>query len=173
MKNNQYIRQAQYNKGFIVPLLIAVIALLLIGGVYIYKNKKAGAPAVAETGTQQTNTQTPPTSAQTDTSNWKTYTDAKLNITFKYPSDWKIKDEINSDFNEYVLTPSSSEFYTIIYIDKSKVGCRTLLQSHPGKISACSDIGDISIFGRMSNENINLQTNNIINKIISTFKFTK
>lgn len=51
MKNNQ--------KGFIVPLLIAVIALLAIGGgIYVYNNKKTEAPAVVDTGTQQTNAQT-------------------------------------------------------------------------------------------------------------------
>jgi hypothetical protein len=39
MKNSQ--------KGFVVPLLIAIIALLVIGGgVYIYENKKAEAPTV-------------------------------------------------------------------------------------------------------------------------------
>ncbi len=53
---NQYIRRAQYKKGFIVPLLLAVIALLVIGGgIYIYNNKKAEAPTVVDTGVQQTN----------------------------------------------------------------------------------------------------------------------
>ena len=49
MKNNQ--------KGFIVPLLLAIIALLVIGGgVYIYQNKKAEAPAqTPSVNTQQTN----------------------------------------------------------------------------------------------------------------------
>lgn len=57
MKNSQ--------KGFIVPVLLVVIALLVVGGgIYIYKNKKVEVPAVVNTGTQQTNN--PPT--QTDTS---------------------------------------------------------------------------------------------------------
>src|SRR3989344_1843437 len=50
MKNSQ--------KGFIVPVLIVIIALLVIGGgVYVYKNKKTEAPL--NTGTPQTNNQTP------------------------------------------------------------------------------------------------------------------
>jgi len=61
MKNSQ--------KGFIVPLLLAIIAVLVVGGgVYIYNNKKAEVPAIVDTGTQpvnqnpqQTNNQTPPT----------------------------------------------------------------------------------------------------------------
>ena len=53
MKNSQ--------KGFIVPLLLVIIAVLVVGGgVYVYENKKAEVPAVVDTGTQQTNTQTPP-----------------------------------------------------------------------------------------------------------------
>ena len=54
-------------KGFVVPLLIAIIAVLVIGGgVYIYENKKTEVPAVVDTTTQQanqvqqTNTQNPP-----------------------------------------------------------------------------------------------------------------
>lgn len=52
MKNSQ--------KGFIVPVLLVIIAVLVVGGgVYIYKNKKVEVPAVVDNGTQQTNTQTP------------------------------------------------------------------------------------------------------------------
>lgn len=72
MKNLQYIRRSQYEKGFVVPLLIAVIALLVIGGgVYVYENKKAEVPVVTNTEIlqpdqvqQQTNIQTPPITSQ-------------------------------------------------------------------------------------------------------------
>lgn len=64
MKNSQ--------KGFIVPVLLVIIALLVVGGgVYVYKNKKVEVPAVVDTGTQpvnqnqqQTNTQTSPVNTQ-------------------------------------------------------------------------------------------------------------
>ncbi|OGI94213.1 hypothetical protein A3A03_00980 [Candidatus Nomurabacteria bacterium RIFCSPLOWO2_01_FULL_40_18] len=40
-------------KGFVVPLLIAIIAVLVVGGgVYVYSNKKSEVPAV-DVGTQQ------------------------------------------------------------------------------------------------------------------------
>lgn len=43
-------------KGFMVPLLIAIIALLVIGGgVYVYNKEKVETPAVIDTETQQTN----------------------------------------------------------------------------------------------------------------------
>lgn len=45
MKNTQ--------KGFIVPLLIAIIALMAVGGgVYVYENKKVEVPVVVDTTTQ-------------------------------------------------------------------------------------------------------------------------
>lgn len=68
MKNSQ--------KGFIVPVLLVIIALLVIGGgMYVYKNKKTEAPAVTDTGTQksnqqQTNTQTLPIT-NTSMAGWK------------------------------------------------------------------------------------------------------
>lgn len=59
-------------KGFIVPVLLVIIALLVVGGgVYVYKNKKTEAPVVVDTETkpsnqnqQQTNTQTTPVNTQ-------------------------------------------------------------------------------------------------------------
>ncbi len=52
-------------KGFIAPVILVIIALLVIGGgVYVYKSKKVETPAVVDTGTQQTDIQTPPVSTQ-------------------------------------------------------------------------------------------------------------
>jgi len=67
MKNTQ--------RGFIMPLLLALIAVLLVGGgVYVYENKKVEVPAVVNTETQQldqvqqqTNTQTPPVATPVNT----------------------------------------------------------------------------------------------------------
>src|SRR3989344_4348691 len=103
-------------KGFIVPVLLVIIALLVVGGgVYIYENKKAEVPAVVDTGTQQsnqnpqqTNTQTPPVTtqpvSQPSTNNptnppttkisvvgMKQYTDSNFGFSFWYPNTWKIQ----------------------------------------------------------------------------------
>jgi hypothetical protein len=71
MKNSQ--------KGFVVPLLLGIIALLVIGGgVYIYENNKIETPVVADNTTQQsnqvqqTNTQNSPVINQQNTSVIKT-----------------------------------------------------------------------------------------------------
>lgn len=81
MKNNK--------KGFIgFPVLIAIILGIVVlgGGAYIYKNKKAEAPAAVDTETQQINN----SSSQTDTSNWKTYMSSELGISVQYPPDWVV-----------------------------------------------------------------------------------
>ncbi|MDO8591074.1 MAG: hypothetical protein Q7R65_03810 [bacterium] len=60
MKNSQ--------KGFAIPLIIAMIAVLVIGaGVYVYKNKKTESPAVVDTGTQQSNQNQQQTNTQNPT----------------------------------------------------------------------------------------------------------
>lgn len=57
-------------KGFIAPLLLALIAILLIGGgTYVYMQKKQVSQPVAE-----------------QTSGWKTYTNTQYGFEVKYPS---------------------------------------------------------------------------------------
>jgi len=63
-------------KGFIVPLLLGIIALLIIGGgIYVYEIKKAEAPA-----------QTPPVDTTTNNLSSKTYTNTKQGYSFEYPT---------------------------------------------------------------------------------------
>ncbi|KKR61711.1 hypothetical protein A2643_03555 [Candidatus Nomurabacteria bacterium RIFCSPHIGHO2_01_FULL_39_220] len=69
MKNQQ---------GFIVPVLLGVIAVLVIGGgIYVYNKEKVETPAV--------DTQTPTVNTQINNSNLKTYTDKKYGYSFQYP----------------------------------------------------------------------------------------
>ena len=101
MKNSQ--------KGFIVPLLLGIIALLVIGGgVYIYTNKKVETPAAdneiqQSNQVQQTNTQSSPSVTSqnqtpqqpssvpvSETANWKTCRNVKYGYELKYPSTWKV-----------------------------------------------------------------------------------
>ncbi len=88
----------KYQQGFIVPALIAVIALLVIGGgVYVYKTKKVETPTLTDVQIQQSNqTQQPtvqnnpvnlpvqktPVSSQTNTSGWKKYSDTSLSFEY-------------------------------------------------------------------------------------------
>ncbi len=67
------------HKGFIAPLLLALIALLLIGGgAYVYvHNKQANQSAIVSQTAQATST--------AQTSDLKTYTNTKYGFSFQYP----------------------------------------------------------------------------------------
>jgi hypothetical protein len=84
-------------KGFIVPLLIVIVVLLVIGGgAYVYSKNKPNT---------QTDTTTPTKTNQVPpivTSNWLTYSNAKLGISFKYPP--------------IMGTPSYNETYGILSV---------------------------------------------------------
>src|SRR3989338_8235327 len=87
MKNNQYIRQAQYKKGFANLVLVGTVVILIAIGGYFTWSKKSN------------NTNTPesllPEASQADTSNWKTYRNDKYGIEFKHPTGWYIYDGVN------------------------------------------------------------------------------
>lgn len=115
MKDNQ--------KGFIVPILLAIIALLVLGsGAYIYQNKKVKTPAPVDNIEtqhsnriqQQTNVQNSPVNTQTNNSNWKTYKNDKYRFEFSYPKDWIINSRsssisLNSLENQKVLEQANEE----------------------------------------------------------------
>ena len=73
-------------KGFISPLLLALVALLLAGGgAYVYvQNKQV---KQSETVNSTTATSTAQTS-DVQTADWKTYTNTRFGFEVKYPSDW-------------------------------------------------------------------------------------
>ena len=80
-------------KGFVVLLLIGIIALLVIGGgVYIYENKKVEVPTVDTAVTQPNQNQQVAT--QNNASGWQTYSysDSSNTFSFQYPSGWVLKD---------------------------------------------------------------------------------
>ncbi len=66
-------------KGFLVPLLIIIIAVLVVGGgIYEYQNYQ----------NYQRNKEIHGVIPPTTLANWKTYTDPELNFYFQYPSIW-------------------------------------------------------------------------------------
>ncbi len=76
MKNSQ--------KGFIVPLLISIIVILVIGmGVYVYSNKKA--PTI--NSVEQSNASSTVSTSTDQAATLKTFMFTASNFSFQYPSD--------------------------------------------------------------------------------------
>lgn len=105
MKNHQ--------KGFAIPLLITIIAVLLIGGgIYFYKSNKSNSPVDTSANTPQSNqtwqtdtqnttsTNQPAVNNSTGSSNtssakievagMKQYTDSDFGFSFWYPAKWQV-----------------------------------------------------------------------------------
>jgi hypothetical protein len=163
----------------IIPVIIIVV-LLAVTGFFAYKYYFVSKPSVQPQvqGQQQNQNQQQQTVNQqiSQTAGWKTYTDSRLNISFQYPGDWSLVSTIEDDtnYNGAVLTPPNMPSnYNIIYI--SQVGCQSIIQQRPGKIATCKQIGNSSmaVYDSMNTDDNNSRTDTIIDKIISTFKFTK
>ena len=139
-------------KGFIVPVLLVIIVLLVVGsGVYVYKNKKAEIPVTC-TGTQQTNTQTQPVNTQQNTSNPSPTTENKNG-----GSDFKLNSEILSASAagtrvSYSITKNdaiSNNYYKIT------LSCPTGVTATEGSLNYCKSplniIGGVSLSVKYKN----------------------
>jgi|GEM_PF-2523421 len=131
----QNIRNLQ--KGFIVPVLIAVITILaVVGGVYIYQNTKTESTVSTDAGTQNINTQTQSNNTQTNSTNngstnvppatpansntqnspLKTYKNDGYGFEFKYSSKWQ---ECNAETLQNVRIKDSNAKLAICISDPS------------------------------------------------------
>ncbi len=181
-------------KGFVGPLVIAIIAVLAIGGgVYVYKNKKVKTLPV-DTETQQTNTQTPPvntqannSSSQVDTSNWKTYTNTKQGYSFQYPKELYL-DTSNTTVRLFRKVPYDFDLY--VRIDPKKVDMpKNNWVYSAGSLNwkfdtTGNDVLSATIYYLPMAGNKTLiitkhelsdtkESEEMLNKILSTFKFTE
>ncbi len=85
MKNSQ-------QKGFVIPLIIAIITILTIsGGIYVYQNKKTETSSVVKKETQQSNQVQQQTNTK-DYSAWKTYENTRYKFSVQYPQTKYIDD---------------------------------------------------------------------------------
>lgn len=87
-------------KGFIAPLVLTIVAILVLGGgAYVYLQQKQANPPATENVTLPQATSTIPATNQTapvvqttnsQTADWKTYTNAQHGYTIQYPADVEI-----------------------------------------------------------------------------------
>ena len=80
------MKNSQTQKGYVIPLVIAILAVLIIDlVVYTYSQKNQTTTIV----------NTPPPTSQTGStspagSEWSTYTNTKYGFTFQYPTAWQL-----------------------------------------------------------------------------------
>jgi len=122
----------QFQKGFVVPLLLGIIVLLLVGGeIYLY-TKKNRPPTETQTGaatTTQTQLTTVPqqtgNSTQTKNGSLQTYTDSQYSFAFTYPSDFIPWTQLSSSqkIESYipVCDSTDSDQVTCLYYAGSKI----------------------------------------------------
>ena len=75
-------------RGFVLPLLIIIIAALFVGG-YVYRQTQRGTPSVTETSTTQT--------LDSKTADSKTYTNNQYGFSLQYPSNFVITEQNSGD----------------------------------------------------------------------------
>lgn len=84
-------------KGSVLVWVIVIIVIVAGVGLYFYSQNKSSS-----------------TSSETvqNSSDWKTYTDNYLGITFKYPSDWFVIPTSNPEIGNIALMIQSSQRHT-------------------------------------------------------------
>ena len=191
------------NKGFIVPLLLGVIALLVIGGgIYIYQNKKAETSIDNTVPQLLTNPPEANGDSLIDVSDWKTYTDTEHGLELKYPNNYnlvKTRTGISIDSSTNCKTiheesdskwPKDCIAYTLI-IQKNKISAQTIPTETKiaGYLSEKFEINDgmweslnqtyfqfekgddwYITYSSFNSEN-KVVAENLLNQILSTFKF--
>lgn len=89
-------------KGFVIPIIIAIVAIFAIGGGYYYTQKSDFLKDDKKENVVTDNSKI--TSTTDETKDWKTYTNTAFGFEIKYPTDWILDEKENSLIkNGYVL----------------------------------------------------------------------
>lgn len=194
-------------RGYVIPLIIAVIAVLAIGGgIYYSKNRTESSTTNNISGS---NPDIQIQSALNETSEWQTYTSTRFGFSFKYPPNWYVNDNlgVNSlSVGNYSYPPSNDrtpeDFIGIQFQYHTKTASESLrdIASRPSELGGfvpkvesvtiagfnaikSNEIGDgvyylpksqteyMIVLGPL--RGLNKSAGKIIDRILSTFKFTK
>jgi len=164
----------------LIGIVVVIVAVVIVGGISAYQYFTTpkpvactmeaklcpGGSAVGRTGPKCEFTECPVIQDQNNDLNvgdqqvidgLKTYADVKLNVSFKYPADWKIESTVKSSTSNdgYVLTPSDFNTYYKIYI--SPLDCKSIIKQYPEKMTACKEAGNIAVYYYGGPDNIEME----------------
>ena len=116
MKNSKkvYPAKLQRSRGFVIPLIIAIVAILAVGGIYYTYNWGGSMCWPYCKGMTDQDRELIKQSAidagatTTDvTAGWKTYTNTQYGFEFKYPESWEVEDKLwqpgNAPIKRFVI----------------------------------------------------------------------
>ena len=167
-------------KGFVLPIIITIVALLVLGGgAYIYINKKPLDNQAINIPDVVNNI---PISTTTKTSDWKVYTNTQYGFEVKYPSGWKITDKSMTDSTTNTKYPSvnieSPLRYDLPGYKNIATSYRILIYRPEAEIISIADFGSNEKPAQSWwNTNVNKTTKEatgeykVGQQIISSFKF--
>jgi hypothetical protein len=142
------MKNYNFKRGIAPLIIILVIAVAAIGGgTYAVKTN----PGLVKKITGQGNATS--TNAQaSSTAALKTYTDAYLKISFKYPANWKVEKNLRTTVagitaqSGVIITPANFNSKTVaytqgIFIGGPQISCLSLAQSNPEV--KCKTVGSL------------------------------
>jgi hypothetical protein len=122
-------------KSKLMPVLLAIliIAVLSVGGYFVYKNYFAKEPVAIETPSPT------PVATADPTADWETYTNQLHGITYKYPTKWIIDDkEVNNQLNGLIVM-KKEEAQITMYLEMDGIG--GLGRNYEGKSFQFNELG--------------------------------
>ena len=118
--------------GIVESLLIFVIVAIICGaGFYVYRSNK-NTPENAKSDSQAVEdekTESAPAAPveKDEYAGWKTYNETKFSFSFKYPSNWTVKEVDNYGYNSPEVYDQSNK--NIIIFNQGGVGCQSEVDS--------------------------------------------
>jgi hypothetical protein len=172
-------------KGFVIPLIIAIIAILVVGGgVFVYNNKKVEAPIVDQDIVTNVDI----------AKDWKTYTNTQYGFSFQYPVEYDLNDHTTESSRPFFQLVSKIDgyFISIDILSRDSFWCdeiscepsryelkeNLVIDNKPARFILYGDVGGYTDRVQILNKNILVDISKFVGlgkisvkDIAKTFKF--
>lgn len=176
-------------RGFVISTLLYLVIMVITAALFVsfgYKLIFKEEPNASPTTQLPPDVQNQQADTVDETANWKTYTNLELGYSIQYPSNWESKEYKKPNHSFEV---SKGEDFVGVYVNYEEVPCgggetrsETIkISGQNGKKISCLKNGkveNISLFFPNVNNNSYFvvgdihQESNLVQQILSTFKFT-
>jgi hypothetical protein len=164
MKNN-----SKFNRGFIVPLIVAIVAVLIAGGAYmIWRNNNVSTVTNDSANVSTTNTTNSGQSVETannvsistptPNNNWETYISTSTDFSIQYPQGWMVTEYqspalgFQVTFSSPSSTPTETNLFGVKVYGADTKSVATLLNEYTTLIDKYIKIAG----GKLQNSNLKI-----------------